>query len=93
VKPHTITFIKKILNNRTFRVTRGDVTSDCINQEAGVPQGSVVSATLFGVKINRINKQIAHNVVDFLFVDDFTAGYASTNMNIIERRLQKQLTS
>ena len=40
---HLPTFIKKILNNRTFRVTLGDVTSDCFNQEAGVPQGSVLS--------------------------------------------------
>ena len=34
---------------------------------------------------------IAHNVVDFLFVDDFAAGYASTNMNIIERKLQQTI--
>jgi len=28
-----------------------------------------------------------HNVINFPFVDDFAAGYASTNMNIVECKL------
>ena len=54
---HLPTFVKKKLHNRIFQVTLGDATSDCFDQEAGVPQGSVLSTILFRVKINEINKK------------------------------------
>ena len=47
-------FIAKFLTDRSFRV--GSCLSDAFNQEMGVPQGSILSVTLFILKINNIVK-------------------------------------
>ena len=65
------------------------MTSSRLRRELLGYHGKNNLVVLFTPLSHRINKQIAHNVVDFLFVDDFAAGYASTNMNIIERKLQQ----
>ena len=41
-------------------------------QEDGIPQGSVLSVTLFAVAINEITKQLGSEVHCTLYVDDFT---------------------
>jgi len=41
------------------------------DQEMGVPQGSVLSVTLFALKINSIVKAISPGVECSLYVDDF----------------------
>ena len=46
-------FISKFLENRNFRVRLGSTLSDPFEQEMGVPQGSILSVTLFSLK----NKQ------------------------------------
>ena len=48
------TFISKFLSNRKFSVRIGGTLSDMYNQEEGVPQGSILSVTLFSLKINSI---------------------------------------
>ena len=40
-------FISKFLDNRNFRVRIGSTFSDSFEQEMGVPQGSILSVTLF----------------------------------------------
>ena len=40
-------FISKFLENRNFRVRLGSPLSDHFGQEIGVPQGSILSITLF----------------------------------------------
>jgi len=57
--------------------------------EADVPQGSLLSTTLFILKINNIIKTVLPNVEFFLYVDDFVICYSSHNMNAIERKLQQ----
>ena len=54
----------------------------------GVPQGSILSVTLFSVKINSITQCLKPGVDCSLYVDDFQICYKSTNMSIIERQLQ-----
>ena len=49
-------FIQHFLNNRTFKVRLGALLSDIHNQEMGVPQGSILSVTLFILKINSITE-------------------------------------
>ena len=49
--PH---FIDNFLSNRNFKVRVGTTLSDLQGQEEGVPQGSILSVTLFCVKINDI---------------------------------------
>ena len=48
----------------------------------GVPQGSILSVTLFRIKINNIVKSINPGVDCSLYVDDFVICYRSKNMNI-----------
>ena len=50
-------FIKNFLQDRRFRVRMGEVFSE-EKQEMVVPQGSVLSVTLFNIKINNIVKNI-----------------------------------
>jgi len=57
----------------------------------GVPQGSILSVTLFGLKINSIIKAISPGVECSLYGDDFLICYRSKHINIIERHLQQCL--
>ena len=60
-------------------------------QEMGVPQGSILSVTLFCLKINSIVKALCPGVDCSLYVDDFLICYRSKYIHIIERHLQRCL--
>ena len=55
-------FIESFLKNRQFYVRLGSLYSDFFDQEMGVPQGSILSVTLFRLKINSIVKAISPGV-------------------------------
>ena len=74
-----------------FHVRLGFSYSDLFEQEMGVPQGSIFSVTLFGLKINSIVKAISPGVECSLYVDDFLICYRSKHIHIIERHLQQCL--
>ena len=57
----------------------------------GVPQGSILTVTLFIVKINSITRCIRYDVDKSLFVDDFGVSHRSKHMQAIERQLQLHL--
>ena len=84
-------FIKGFLEHRSFRVRLGQTLSDTYEQEMGVPQGSIMSVTLFLLKINSIAKIIDQDIDGSLFVDDFSIICSSPNMSSIEEKLQKCL--
>jgi hypothetical protein len=65
-----------------FNVRVNSTYSDIQEQEMGVPKGSILSVTLFSIKINNLAKVLSENIEGFLYVDDFL------NMNNIERQLQ-----
>ena len=81
-------FIKNFLFKRTFRVHVGSTLSDLQNQEVGVPQGSILSITLFSIKINNIVKRLNPSIDWALYVDNFVIYYQATYMNIVEQQLQ-----
>ena len=54
----------------------------------GVPQGSILSVTLFRLKINSLADVLKNDMQGSLYVDDFVLCYKSKNMNSIERQLQ-----
>ena len=62
--------------------------SDIQEQEMGVPQGSILSVTLFSIKINSLAKVLNDNIEGSLYVDDFLICYRGKHMNTIERQLQ-----
>ena len=86
-------FISAFSNERQFRVRVGDTLSNPHEQEMGVPQGSILSVTLFSVKINDIVKSVCPGVECFLYVDDFCICYRSKHMHTIERQLQQVLNN
>ena len=62
--------------------------SDTFEQEQGVPQGNIISPTLFNIKINNIVKCV-NDTDSTLYVDDFGIFYKSKNIENIEFRLQR----
>ena len=84
-------FISNFLSNRCFRVKVGSSFSDVYEQEQGVPQGSILSPTLFNIKINNIIKCLDDDVNCSLYVDDFLICYRSKDMKTIETKLQNNL--
>ena len=81
-------FISKFLANRTFSVRIGSTLSYMFNQEEGVPQGSILSVTLFSLKINSIVNCLRRDIECSLYVDDFLICYRAKHMPTIERQLQ-----
>ena len=65
--PH---FISGFLSDRKFKARIGSTLSDMKNQEEWVPQGSVLSVTLFSIKINNIKKCLTSGINGSLYVDD-----------------------
>ena len=82
-------FIQSFLEDRTIQVRVGSTLSDLNDQEQGVPQGSILSTTLFNIKINNIVTCLNSKTDGSLYVDDFGICYRSKNMRTIERHLQQ----
>jgi len=74
---------------RQFQVRLGSHISDLFDQEMGVPQGSILSVTLFALKINSIVKSVSPGIECSLYVDDFLICYRSKFVHINERHLQQ----
>ena len=81
-------FISEFLSDRQFKLRVGSTHSDYYEQEMGVPQGSILSPTLFSIKINSLAKTLTFGTEGSLYVDDFLICYRAKNMNNIERQLQ-----
>ncbi|MDA3086478.1 reverse transcriptase domain-containing protein, partial [Campylobacter sp. CS_ED1] len=84
-------FISNFLSDRHFKVKIGSTTSETFEQEEGVPQGSILSVTLFCIKINNIVKTLNPGIDCSLFVDDFVICFSGKHMRTIERQLQQCL--
>ena len=84
-------FIKNFLCDRSFLVSFGTILSDEYVQEEGVPQGAILSTTLFNVKLNNIVDVLLPGVECSLYVDDFVIYFSSKSINVIERRLQNTI--
>ena len=81
-------FIQQFLSRRLLRVRVGDVLSTPCALENGVPQGSVLSVTLFAVAINDVISVIPEGVHSSLYVDDLSISFSAARMSLIERKLQ-----
>ncbi|GBM28382.1 putative RNA-directed DNA polymerase from transposon X-element, partial [Araneus ventricosus] len=81
-------FLKNFLSYRTFRVRMGNFYSDHFIQAEGVPQGSVLSVTLFIVHLSQILNHLPSSVHGSLYVDDLQISCQGSNMPLIERQLQ-----
>ncbi|GFW95644.1 probable RNA-directed DNA polymerase from transposon X-element [Trichonephila clavipes] len=82
------TFIKNFLNFRTFRVRLGGTLSAPFTQAEGVPQGSILSVTLFICHISHILHVLSPSIQASLYVDDLQISCEGSDMRMIERQLQ-----
>ena len=80
-------FIRNFLTERTFQTKIENVLSDTFEIKEGIPQGSVLSGTLFAIAINNIVKNLPKDVNNSLYVDDFAIFYSSSNLRHIQRIL------
>ena len=55
-------FVSEFLSDRVFKVRFGNTFSDDYTQEMGVPQGSILSVTLFSLKINSLVMSLQRHV-------------------------------
>lgn len=76
------------LHNRSFQVRLGSVLSKNFTQETGVPQGCILSTTLFIVKMNSIAKVIPKSIMYSVYVDDLQIACTSSNVTTCERQIQ-----
>ena len=86
-------FIKNFLSDRVFQVLYGNLLSEEHIQEEGVPQGAILSTTLFNVKLNDIVTSILPGVDCSLYVDDFVIIFSSPSIPAIQRKLQLCINS
>lgn len=81
-------FISNFLTDRFFRVRVNNTYSNRHTQEMGVPQGSILSVTLFSLKINSVVNVVPPGIFFSLYVDDLCIGFQGKNMNTVVQRLQ-----
>ena len=82
-------FIQNFLTERTFQILLCTTLTDKVfPQEEGVPQGAILSTTLFNVKLNDIAKELTDGIECSLYVDDFVIFFRSKTIETIERQLQ-----
>jgi ribonuclease HI len=84
-------FLSDFLKDRSFRVRVGSTLSDRYIQESGVPQGSVLSVSLFAVAINGIAHSVS--IPHSIYVDDFALWVRSPQLRSCERQLQLAINS
>ncbi|GFT90554.1 putative RNA-directed DNA polymerase from transposon BS [Trichonephila clavipes] len=81
--------IANILAVRYFYVRIGHSSSHKFMQDQGVPQGSVLSVTLFNIHMSNILHQLPPSVKGMLNVDDLQVSCQGSDMRLIERQLQR----
>ena len=89
------TFIENFLADRAMQVRVGSSLSDYYDQEQGVPQGGVLSTTLFSIKINDIVKCLG-NLTDcsykfIIFSDSLSVLKAMNHTSSKNPQIQKLL--
>ena len=93
IKGNMIRFIHSFLMDRFIKVRVENVLSSAYKQEEGVPQGSVLSVTLFAVAINGILDEVSNPVRASLFVDDLAIYCTAYDAISACRYLQKSINA
>ena len=81
-------YIQNFLSERTFSTIIGNSKSRLMIQEEGVPQGSVLSCSLFSLALNSIARCLPPNIECSMYVDDFMIYSSSSQLASLQRRIQ-----
>lgn len=80
--------LKNYLENRKQLVNVNGMTSNCIQIDTGVPQGSILGLVLFLIYINDLPASLPNDVMVTLFADDTHVGikgsYTRDNIDKIQ---------
>ena len=79
------------LSTRKFKVDVDSTLPDAKNPEEGISQGSILSATLFNIKINNVIKELTFGIDVSLYGDDLMICFKSKYIHTIEQKLQQGL--
>lgn len=83
-----LNFILNFLTERVFQVRIKNKTSDILSQNSGVPQGSVLSPTLFVLATNSIKNIMPPNINFRLYADDLLIYHSASDPEISIHNLQ-----
>ena len=84
-----LNLIKSFLLDQQFQIRIRWTFSNLYKQEEGVLQGSILSVTLFNIKINSITRCLTPGIDGYLHVDDFCIISRSKYMRTAEHQLQQ----
>lgn len=86
-------FITHFLANRQIRVKCGDTLSHASTLDNSIPQGSVLSCTLFLIAINSLIEHLPSEILACLYVDDLALLLQGPDLSLLESKLQAILQS
>ena len=86
-------FIQSFLSHRSFRVQVSSSISSSFTQYEGVPQGSVLSTTLFLIAVNGIVSTLPLGVRSSLYVDDLTIYSSGPSLPALQTLIQAAIST
>ena len=86
-------FIQSFLSHRSFRVQVSSSISSSFTQYEGVPQGSVLSTTLFLIAVNGIVSTLPLGVRSSLYVDDLTIYSSGPSLPALQTLIQSAIST
>ena len=85
--------LKDFLSERFLKVRVGSYISSAYIQEEGIPQGSVLSPTLFNVAINGLLNQVPVGVHGLAFADDYAVICSGSTAVEVCRKIQSAINA
>ena len=86
-------FFLEYLRDQRIRIRIGTTLSHEFYPEEGVPTGSVLVVTCFGLKINELPSCIAKDIFKALFVDGLAICFRGRSLDTIARHLQQAVNA
>lgn len=86
-------YVENFLQNRRFRVLNAGATSTSRLLENGIPQGSVLSVTLFLIAMNSVFERIPKEVYIIVYADDITLIVFGKYGRVVRHKMQDAVQS